>query len=145
MPAKMPRLLDRVERVRLLASLLDQAWQVPGTNFRLGLDSLIGLIPGVGDAASALLSGYIIYEAAQAGVPKATLARMAWHVGVDTFVGAVPLAGDLFDMAYKSNVRNLRLLEQHLAQGDVVVDRSAVRPMSPAASTPIGFRRRAAT
>ena len=119
MADKLPPLLDRVERVRLLAKLLDQAWRVPGTNYRFGLDSLIGLVPGIGDAATLLLSSYIIYEAAKLGVPKATLLRMAGRVGIDSVVGAVPILGDLFDVAYKSNTKNLETLEAFLSKQEI--------------------------
>jgi hypothetical protein len=133
MTDRIPPLLDRVERVRLLAKLLDQAWRVPGTNYRFGLDGLIGLIPGIGDAATLLLSAYIVYEAAKLGVPKATLLRMAGRVGIDSLVGAVPILGDLFDFAYKSNTKNLETLEKHLSKQEVrrqeVTPRDPVRPM----------------
>jgi hypothetical protein len=77
---------------------------------------LIGLIPGIGDAIGAILSTFIIFHAARSGAPKSTLVRMMANVGLDTMVGAIPLVGDLFDVGWKSNTRNLALLEEHLRQ-----------------------------
>lgn len=99
--------------VRGLARVLDTAVGIPGTKFRVGLDALLGLIPGAGDAVGAALSGYIILAAARAGAPRAVLLRMVGNVAVDTLVGAVPVLGDLFDVAFKANARNVRLLEQY--------------------------------
>lgn len=107
---------SRVERLHGLARVLDSAFVVPGTNFRFGLDALVGLIPGVGDLVGAGLSGYILIEAARIGVPRSVLLRMGWNVAVETVVGAVPLLGDLFDAAYKANNRNIRLLDRYLAE-----------------------------
>jgi hypothetical protein len=101
----------RLQRLRRVGYLLDNAIAIPGTRFRLGLDSLIGLVPGVGDFAGGLLSLYIIVAAHRMGVPRSVLARMGWNVAVDTLVGAVPLLGDLFDIGFKSNLRNLALLD----------------------------------
>jgi hypothetical protein len=107
---------QRLDRLRALGRALDTAIQIPGTSYRIGLDPIIGLIPGVGDAAGALLSGYILMQAARYGVPKPMLVRMATNIGIETVVGVVPFLGDLFDAAYKANTRNLRLLEQHLRE-----------------------------
>ena len=101
-------------RVRTISALLDNALRIPGTNFRVGLDPLVGLIPGFGDLVGGLASAYIILEAARAGAPTSVLVRMLGNVGVDTALGALPVAGDLFDVAWKSNARNVRLLERHL-------------------------------
>jgi hypothetical protein len=101
-------------RLRGIARLLDTAFQVPGTRFRFGLDALIGLVPGIGDAVGAMFSTYIIFRAARLGTPTSTLARMLVNVGIDTIVGEVPLLGDLFDFGWKSNTKNLALLEEHL-------------------------------
>ena len=106
----------RVERLHGLARMLDSAFVVPGTNFRFGLDAIIGLIPGVGDLIGAGLSGFILVEAARIGIPKSVMLRMGWNVAVETIFGAVPFAGDLFDAAYKANNRNIRLLDRYLAQ-----------------------------
>ena len=109
-----PEIPASVGRVRALARLLDTAVKVPGTNIRFGADSLIGLVPGVGDVASAVLSGYIVLVASRLGVPAPVVARMIMNIGLDTVVGAVPVLGDLFDVAWKSNRRNMSLLEEHL-------------------------------
>ena len=101
----------RIEsRLRLLARMMDTAFELPGTKFRFGMDTLIGLVPGVGDAVGAVVSAYIIAEARRLGVPRRTIARMVANVAVDALVGAVPLLGDVFDAAWKANVRNLRLM-----------------------------------
>jgi Domain of unknown function (DUF4112) len=105
---------NRVGRLRRLSYLLDNSLPIPGTRFRIGLDSIIGLIPGVGDFVGGAFSLYIILEAARVGAPRALLARMGWNVAIDVFVGAVPLLGDLFDAGWKANVRNLTLLERQM-------------------------------
>jgi hypothetical protein len=110
-----------------VARLLDNAISIPGTSWKLGLDPIIGLIPGVGDMVGAVLSGYIVLEAVRAEVPTFTLARMLVNVGVDTLLGAVPALGDVFDAAWKSNTMNVALLERHLmSTGSVPTKRSSV-------------------
>ncbi|QEG41392.1 hypothetical protein UC8_34130 [Roseimaritima ulvae] len=88
---------------------------VPGTPIRFGLDSAIGLIPGVGDLSTAAVSGWVLHQAHRAGVPKRMLARMVANIAVDLTIGAIPVAGDLFDVYWKSNQRNAKMLEQHLS------------------------------
>ena len=110
-------------RVDRLARLLDRAVGIPGTNIRFGLDSILGLIPGMGDVATGALSIYIILEAARMGAPRATLVRMLGNVAIDTFGGSVPVLGDLFDVAWKSNSRNVELLQRHV--GAPVASRTA--------------------
>ena len=100
------------ERVRSLARILDTAIRIPGTGIRFGLDSILGLIPGVGDLTGAALSGYIVLAAARLGVPPSVLARMILNLGVDTLVGSIPLLGDLFDVGFRANIRNAALLEK---------------------------------
>ena len=102
------------QRVRGLAWLLDNSIPIPGTRFRIGLDALIGLIPGLGDAAGAVLSSYILMEAGKLGVSRSTLIRMGANILIESVVGLVPLAGDLFDAGWKANQRNLVLLERSL-------------------------------
>ena len=103
-----------LQRLRRLGQLLDNSIRVPGTNFRFGLDTIIGLVPGVGDLAGGALSLYILVEAARLGVPRPLLVRMGYNVAVDVLVGAVPVLGDLFDAAFKANLRNLALVQQHV-------------------------------
>ena len=105
---------ERIARIEWLSSLLDTAIVVPGTNFRFGLDALIGLVPGIGDAISTLLSLYIVREARALGAPRLLVTRMLANVALDGVVGAVPVAGDLFDAAFRANRRNVALLQAHL-------------------------------
>ena len=97
-----------------LAHLLDAHYRIPGTTWRFGLDSVIGLVPGVGDAASAALSTWILWRGYRLGASKRILARMAGNIAIDSLIGAVPLAGDVFDAAYKANRRNVEILRRHL-------------------------------
>ena len=106
----------QLERLRTLSRLLDNAFVIPGTRYRFGFDALVGLVPGLGDAVSAIFSGYIILEASRLGAPKSVVTRMIGNVAIDTLVGWVPILGDLFDVAWKSNLRNMALLETHLQQ-----------------------------
>ncbi|QDU62006.1 hypothetical protein Pan216_28720 [Planctomycetes bacterium Pan216] len=106
----------RFERINRLARFLDSAVHVPGTNFRVGFDALIGLLPGVGDILSAGLASYIVFEARQLGVPKRKLFRMVWNVAVDSVIGAIPIVGDWFDIAYKANRKNLDIVREHLGE-----------------------------
>jgi len=106
---------DDLRRVQLLARALDSAVRIPGTRITFGLDSIIGLVPGAGDLASALMSGYIVLASARMGVPPSVVTRMILNLGVDTLVGSVPLLGDLFDVGFRANLRNAALLERHIA------------------------------
>jgi hypothetical protein len=99
-----------------LSRLLDSVIHIPGTNISMGLDSLIGLIPGVGDAISGMISTYIVYEGARLGLPKYVLFKMGWNVVIDSLVGAIPILGDLFDIAFKANLKNLALIQQHIGE-----------------------------
>jgi len=103
-----------LRRTRVVAHLLDDAVRVPGTDRRVGLDPIVGLVPGYGDALAAALSLYVVGEAALAGAPRGTLLRMCANVAVDALVGTVPVVGDLFDAGWKANDRNVALLEAHL-------------------------------
>lgn len=107
---------DPLARARILTRLLDSAARVPGTAFRFGLDPLLGLVPGLGDMAGAALSGYVVILASRLGAPKTVLVRMLANVAIDTAVGTIPVAGDLFDAGWKANTRNLALLERHVGQ-----------------------------
>jgi len=110
---------DDLRRVQLLARALDSAVRIPGTRITFGLDSIIGLVPGAGDLASALMSGYIVLASARMGVPPSVVTRMILNLGVDTLVGSVPLLGDLFDVGFRANIRNAALLDRHLSQPQV--------------------------
>lgn len=101
--------------VSQFAYWLDAGFRIPGTNLRFGLDPLLGLIPGAGDAAGAVLAGWILIEAVRLGASRATLLRIAGNVALDAGLGAVPFLGDIFDFAWKANLRNVALLERHLA------------------------------
>jgi hypothetical protein len=94
--------------------VLDSAIRIPGTSFRIGLDPILGLIPGLGDALGTALSGYIVVEATRFGASLSVLLRMLSNVGFEAVIGLIPGVGDVFDALWKSNARNLRLLEQHL-------------------------------
>ncbi|PSQ17229.1 DUF4112 domain-containing protein [Halobacteriales archaeon QS_8_69_73] len=110
-----------VQRMQFVARLLDDSIRLPGTEFKIGLDPIVGVLPVAGDAVAAALSGYIILESARLGVSYLTLLRMLANVGVDFAVGSVPVVGDIFDVAWKANVRNLRL-----ALADLGADAEAV-------------------
>lgn len=117
-PASPPVLItgdiDHREAVRQLAHFLDTAFVIPGTNLRFGADTVIGLIPGIGDVIGSVIGGYIIVTASKLGVPKAVIGRMLLNQGIDAAVGIVPFAGDLLDAAWRSNAKNARLLEAAL-------------------------------
>lgn len=102
--------LVRLRRMRGLARLMDTALRIPGTRFSFGADSVIGLVPGVGDFAGAVISLYIVNEARRLGVPNDKLFKMLVNIGFDAAAGSVPLVGDLFDVYFKSNRRNLDLV-----------------------------------
>ena len=103
----------RLKRLRQLSQLLDGAIVIPGTKQRIGLDPILGLIPGGGDTVSAALSGYIIIEAAQMGLPRKALMQMVTNLVIDTVVGSVPVLGDVFDVFSKANLRNMQIVESH--------------------------------
>lgn len=103
-----------VRRLDSLSYLMDNSIPLPGTNRRFGVDAVIGLVPGFGDAAGSLMSAYIVVQAARLGAPASSLVRMVLNVGVEAVVGAIPFAGDLFDAWFKANARNVTLLRQEL-------------------------------
>lgn len=142
-----PTHADSVRRVDALATLLDSSIPIPGTSRTVGLDAVLGLLPGIGDAVSAALSSYIIWEAKRLGLPRWKIARMMSNVAVDTVVGIVPFAGDLFDAAFKSNRRNIKIILDHLAStgqaGSGVIkadyrrlDEAGMRDVTPARPAP---------
>ena len=105
---------DRIARIGALATLLDTAFVIPGTQVRFGLDALIGLIPGIGDAITTVMALFIVSEARALGAPPWLIARMVANVAFDGLVGAVPLVGDAFDVAFRANRRNMKLLRDYL-------------------------------
>ena len=109
-----------VERLERLSILLDSALVIPGTNFRFGADALIGLFPGIGDLITTGLAAYIVYEAHRIGAPRHLIARMVVNVALDGAVGAVPLAGDVLDVMFRANRRNMRLLRDWLEREGMV-------------------------
>jgi hypothetical protein len=102
--------------VRGLAKILDEAITIPGTNRKIGLDAILGLIPGIGDLGSAAIGGYILLVASKLGVPAVVLWRMLLNLGIDTMLGSIPFAGDIFDVAFRANSKNADLLMQSLAE-----------------------------
>jgi hypothetical protein len=110
------RFASRLSRMRFLSRLLDEQFHIPGTRYRVGLDGLLGLLPGVGDTLGTLLSAYMLYEAIQLGVPRGMLLRMVANVGLDTVIGVIPVVGDVFDIAWKANKKNMALINDYLAQ-----------------------------
>lgn len=113
--------VSEIEKLDQLSTLLDSKYRIPFTPVRFGWDSLVGLIPGVGDVASLGPSAYLIYKAHSLGARKRTIGRMAANTGLDFFVGAIPVLGDVFDLVYKANNRNFALLKAELAERDVKV------------------------
>ncbi|QIR41109.1 DUF4112 domain-containing protein [Tolypothrix sp. PCC 7910] len=107
--------LATLNRIRKLSRLMDTSIRIPGIGFRIGIDPIIGLVPGAGDLISTAFSAYIIFLATRFGIPRQDLTKMIFNVGLEAVVGTVPLVGDLFDAFYKSNIRNLDILEQHLS------------------------------
>jgi Domain of unknown function (DUF4112) len=105
---------ERIARLDALATLLDTAFVLPGTNVRFGLDGLLGLVPGIGDVVTTAMSLYIVHEARELGAPGHVIARMLANVVLDGIVGAVPVVGDIFDVMWRANRRNMRLLQDWL-------------------------------
>lgn len=108
--------LKNLSKIRKIANLLDTAIGIPGTKIRFGLDPILGLIPGGGDLIAACISGYTIYLAKRIGIERSDLYQMIKNIAIETTVGSIPIAGDLFDAYFKANIRNLEILENHLAK-----------------------------
>ena len=102
------------QRVEALEMLLERSLHIPGTRIPIGLDSIIGLIPVLGDLITTAMGAYLIWEARNLGMSKWQLVRMTANVGVDTLIGAIPLIGDAFDFVWRSNSKNLRIIRKHL-------------------------------
>ena len=117
-----------VARLEGLARLMDGAFVLPGTNIRVGLDVIIGMVPVAGDVVSGVISSYMIWEARQLGAPKWLIARMMANTLLDTTVGAIPILGDAFDVMFRANTKNMALLRRHMekrgltAAGGPVID-----------------------
>jgi hypothetical protein len=109
-----PSHIASLRRLRRISHLLDNAIPIPGTKYRIGLDPILGLIPGGGDLISSIFAGYVVFKSAQMGVPQETLVKMATNIVFDTVAGTVPVAGDLLDVTWKANVKNIELLDAHL-------------------------------
>ena len=120
--------LATLGRIRKWSRLMDTAFRIPGTPFRIGWDPIIGLIPGLGDLIDTAFSAYLLFLASQFGLPKNVLGWMVFNIGLEAIVGSIPLIGDVFDAFYKSNIRNLALLEQHLQVAEP--DLSEVDPLN---------------
>ncbi len=103
-----------LRRVETMEKLLERSFVIPGVRIPVGLDSVIGLIPVVGDLIAAAMGGWILWEARNLGLSRFQLVRMAANIGIDTALGAVPLVGDAFDLLYRSNSKNLRILRRHI-------------------------------
>jgi hypothetical protein len=115
-----PSTEQSLERLEALAKLLDSSFFVPGTNIRMGLDGIIGLVPVVGDLISGAISSYLIWEARRLGASRWVIGRMAANTLIDTTIGAIPIVGDAFDVVFRTNVKNLALLRKHLARKGVI-------------------------
>ncbi|MBD2022131.1 DUF4112 domain-containing protein [Leptolyngbya sp. FACHB-36] len=116
MPQSQPVSRDAaLQRLRTISHVMDNAIPIPGTTYRVGIDPLLGLLPGAGDVAGSALSAYIILEAARFGLPRSTLTRMLVNLVLDSVFGSLPIIGDFFDATWKANSRNLALLEAHVA------------------------------
>jgi hypothetical protein len=127
--------LVRLERLRNFSRLLDNAIAIPGTNYRVGLDPILGLIPGGGDTIGLIFSCLVVYEASRLGANKKTLGQMTFNILLEAVVGTVPGVGDFFDVVWKSNARNIQLLDEHLGVSHAL----------PAGGTPAGHRNRGFT
>lgn len=108
-----PTPLARIARLRRLAWIMDGLGRIPGTRLRFGLNGVIGLAPWAGDALLAAISLYIVFEAARLGLPRAKIVRMLLNVGIEAALGAVPILGDLLDVAWKANLRNVDIVDAH--------------------------------
>lgn len=111
-------LQERLHELDRLSALLDSKFRVPGTSIRFGFDTLLGLIPGLGDLLAVLPAVYLLYRGHQLGAGRRTMARMAMNTFLDLTIGAVPLVGDVFDLFFKANLRNVALLRRDLARLD---------------------------
>lgn len=105
---------EMLRKLQRLSDLMDRAFLVPGTRIRFGLDSILGLVPVIGDTVTVAVSGYIYSFAREAGVPWHKRMRMGWNIFVDWFIGLIPLLGDVFDVAFKANSKNVGIIKRHV-------------------------------
>ena len=117
---------NKVKKLDKLAWVLDSAIRVPGTSWRIGLDGLIGLVPGIGDLTAGALSSYILLQAVRLGVAPTVVIRMVLNVLLETVVGVIPVVGDLFDFAFRANLRNVKLMQSYLERPEPVTRRSTL-------------------
>jgi hypothetical protein len=110
------------QRIEGMERLLERSFTIPGINRAVGLDAIVGLVPVVGDVVSAAMGAYLIWEARNLGLPKWKLYRMAGNVAFDTAVGAIPVVGDAFDLVFRSNTRNLRMIRRHLDKHHPIIE-----------------------
>lgn len=123
--------LRRLRRISRLARTMDTAVRIPGTGIRFGADSVLGLIPGIGDAAGGLIGLYMINEARKLGLPGHKLAKMAGNIGLDAVVGSVPLLGDVFDVYFKSHRRNANMILDHFEGARADLDPGLMKDITP--------------
>jgi len=110
------------QRIEAMEQLLERSFTIPGINRPVGLDALVGLVPVLGDLVTTAMGAYIVWEASNLGMPKWKLWRMAGNVAFDTAVGAIPVAGDLFDFLFRSNTRNLKIVRRHLEKHHPLIE-----------------------
>jgi hypothetical protein len=110
------------QRIEGMERLLERSFTIPGINRHVGLDAIVGLVPVVGDVVAAAMGAYLIWEARNLGLPKWKLYRMAGNVAFDTALGAIPVVGDAFDLVFRSNTRNLRMIRRHLDKHHPIIE-----------------------
>ncbi|WP_439541514.1 DUF4112 domain-containing protein [Hyphomicrobium sp.] len=133
-----PEVEASVARIEAIARLMDDMFVIPGTNTRVGLDAIIGLVPVVGDLVSQAISSYLIWEARRLGVSRLVLGRMIANTAIDTVVGIIPFVGDAFDVAFRANRKNVRLLKAHLEKHGHVRRDAASGPVIDVAARRVG-------
>lgn len=120
---------EKLAKLQKLAGFMDSAFVIPGTDIRFGMDPIIGLIPGIGDTLSVAVSGYIYSFARDLGVPGRLRMRMLWNIFIDWLVGLVPVVGDLFDVRFKANNRNVRIIMAHAERQAGAAEQGDGRPI----------------
>ena len=115
-----PAELSQIDQLDTIAQLMDNAFQIPGTNIRFGIDSFIGLIPVLGDTVSVAISAFIMSYAKQINLPKHKIWQMRFNVFMDWLIGIVPFIGDAFDVGWKANIRNIKIMRDHLEKENII-------------------------